>query len=96
MKSTKKNLTGLTHDEVTKRQQQYGAMTEGKSSVFISHRLASTRFCDRVLFLERGRIAEEGTHEELLRKGGGYAAIFAVQSKYYQEGGDEREEAEMA
>lgn len=76
--------------------QKYSAMTAGKSSVFISHRLASTRFCDRILFLEHGRIAEEGTHEELLRKGGGYAALFAVQSKYYQEGGDEREEAEMA
>ena len=76
--------------------QKYSAMTAGKSSVFISHRLASTRFCDCILFLEHGRIAEEGTHEELLRKGGGYAALFAVQSKYYQEGGDEREEAEMA
>ena len=73
--------------------QKYSAMTEGKSSVFISHRLASTRFCDRVLFLERGRIAEEGTHEELLRKGGGgYAALFAVQKKYYEEGADSHEE----
>lgn len=68
--------------------QKYNAMTQGKTSVFISHRLASTRFCDRILFLEHGRIAEEGTHEALLRKNGGYAALFQVQSRYYQEGRD--------
>ena len=68
--------------------QKYSAMTAGKTSVFISHRLASTRFCDRILFLDHGRIAEEGTHEALLRKGGGYAALFEVQSRYYQEGRD--------
>ena len=67
---------------------KYSAMTAGKTSVFISHRLASTRFCDRILFLDHGRIAEEGTHEALLRKGGGYAALFEVQSRYYQEGRD--------
>lgn len=68
--------------------QKYSTMTAGKTSVFISHRLASTRFCDRILFLDHGRIAEEGTHEALLRKGGGYAALFEVQSRYYQEGRD--------
>lgn len=68
--------------------QKYSAMTAGKTSVFISHRLASTRFCDRILFLDHGRIAEEGTHDELLGKGGGYAALFEVQSRYYQEGRD--------
>ena len=68
--------------------QKYSTMTAGKTSVFISHRLASTRFCDRILFLDHGRIAEEGTHEELLRRGGGYAALFEVQSRYYQEGRD--------
>lgn len=66
--------------------QKYADMTAGKTSVFISHRLASTRFCDRILFLERGEIAEEGTHEDLLALGGGYAKLFAVQSQYYQEG----------
>jgi len=67
---------------------KYSAMTAGKTSVFISHRLASTRFCDRILYLDHGRIAEEGTHDALLGKGGGYAALFEVQSRYYQEGRD--------
>ena len=67
--------------------QKYSDMTAGKTSVFISHRLASTRFCDRILFIADGGIAEEGTHQELLAKGGAYAELFAVQSHYYQEGG---------
>ena len=67
--------------------QKYSDMTAGKTSVFISHRLASTRFCDRILFIADGGIAEEGTHQELLAKGGAYAELFAVQSRYYQEGG---------
>ena len=67
---------------------KYNEMTAGKTSVFISHRLASTRFCDRVIFLADGGIAEEGTHEELLALGGGYADLFEVQSRYYKEGRD--------
>lgn len=67
---------------------KYNEMTAGKSSVFISHRLASTRFCDRILFLKDGAIAEEGTHEELLARGGGYASLFHIQARYYQEGRD--------
>ena len=67
---------------------KYSGMTQGKTSLFISHRLASTRFCDRILFLEQGRIAEEGTHNELLARGGGYAKLFDVQSQYYREGGE--------
>lgn len=64
--------------------QKYNAMTHGRTSFFISHRLASTRFCDRILFVDGGKIAEEGTHEELLKNGGGYAYLFEVQSKYYR------------
>ncbi len=63
---------------------KYHDMTRGRSSVYISHRLASTRFCDRILLIEDGRIAEEGTHEGLLAAGGRYAELFEVQSKYYR------------
>jgi ATP-binding cassette subfamily B protein len=69
--------------------QKYSQMTNGRTSIFISHRLASTRFCDRILFIKGGNIAEEGSHEQLLKLGGEYARLFEVQSKYYQEGGNE-------
>ena len=64
---------------------KYHEMTLSRSSVYISHRLASTRFCDRVIFLENGVIAEEGTHDELISRGGSYAKLFEVQSRYYRE-----------
>lgn len=66
--------------------QKYNEMTSGKSSIYISHRLASTRFCDRIIMIVDGSIGEEGTHEELLKAGGRYAELFEVQSKYYKEG----------
>ena len=65
--------------------QKYSEMTKHRSSVYISHRLASTRFCDRIILISDGRIAEEGTHETLLQKGAAYAELFEVQSKYYRE-----------
>lgn len=67
---------------------KYNEMTAGKTSIFISHRLASTRFCDRIIFVAEGNITEEGTHESLLALGGEYAKLFQIQSRYYQEGRD--------
>nr|WP_302111763.1 ABC transporter ATP-binding protein [uncultured Acetatifactor sp.] len=64
--------------------EKYDEMIQGKTAVFISHRLSSTRFCDRILFLEEGRIAQEGSHESLMREGGPYAELFALQARYYQ------------
>ena len=65
--------------------QQYAQLVENKTSIFISHRLSSTRFCDRILFLENGKIKESGTHEELMKLKGSYANMFNVQSRYYVE-----------
>lgn len=65
---------------------KYSEMTRGKTSLFISHRLASTRFCDRIIFVADGGVREEGTHESLLALDGEYAHLFEVQSRYYQEG----------
>ncbi|MCL2775620.1 MAG: ABC transporter ATP-binding protein/permease [Oscillospiraceae bacterium] len=65
---------------------RYNELAAGKTSVYISHRLASTRFCDRIIFIENKTIAESGTHDELLKIGGKYANLFEIQSKYYKEG----------
>ncbi|MBQ1504866.1 MAG: ATP-binding cassette domain-containing protein, partial [Oscillospiraceae bacterium] len=64
---------------------EYARFSSGKTSVFISHRLASTRFCDRILMIENGKIIEEGTHTALLAKGGKYAELYALQSSYYSD-----------
>lgn len=65
--------------------ERYHELSAGKTTLFISHRLASTRFCDRILLLENGQIAEEGTHGELLERKGKYAQMYRVQSKYYEQ-----------
>ncbi len=67
----------------------YNKYSKGKTAVFISHRLASTRFSDRIIMLENGRIIEEGSHNELIGLNGKYAQMFQIQSNYYQ-----KEEAE--
>lgn len=65
---------------------KYRELTQGKTSIYISHRFASTRFCDRIVLLGDGVIQESGSHEELMESNGQYAYMFGVQSKYYKEG----------
>lgn len=67
--------------------EKYHALSEGKTTFFISHWLASTKFCDRILFFEEGEIREDGTHEELMERQGSYAEMFSIQSQYYRKGG---------
>lgn len=64
--------------------EEYAELCEDKISIFISHRLSSTRFCDRILFMENGRIVEQGTHDELMVLNGKYANMYQIQSHYYQ------------
>lgn len=57
----------------------------GKTMIYISHRLSSTRFCDRIVLLQSGKIVEEGTHESLIDRDSLYKHLFDVQSMYYKE-----------
>lgn len=65
--------------------EEYNHLTEDKTSLFISHRLASTKFCDRIILLEDGKIKELGCHEELMNSQGEYKKLFDIQSHYYKE-----------
>ncbi len=71
---------------------RYADFSKGKSSVFISHRLASTRFCDRIMLIENGVIAEMGTHSELMETNGKYAELYNLQSSYYNDNKTPEEE----
>lgn len=62
----------------------YNRTLQGITTLFISHRLASTRFCDRIILLSEGRIAEEGSHDKLMEQEGLYYDLFKVQSQYYE------------
>lgn len=67
--------------------QSFDGMIGGKSAVYISHRLSSTRFCDTIAMFKGGEMVEYGTHDELLKKDGAYAEMFRVQAQYYVEDG---------
>lgn len=66
---------------------KYNELTKDKLSFFISHRLSSTRFCDRILFVSNGQIIEQGSHEELMALKGAYYKMYQIQSYYYKEQG---------
>ena len=65
--------------------EEYNRISAKRTSVFISHRLASTRFCDRIFYLDNGTIVECGSHEELIMEQGKYHDMFMIQSHYYKE-----------
>lgn len=75
---------------------KYDEITSGRTSFYISHRLASTAFCDKILFLENGKITETGTHKALMDAKGKYFKMYSMQSYYYNEenaGGEKNEKA---
>ncbi len=65
--------------------ESFSNLVEGKTAVYISHRLASTRFCDKIALFDHDGLKEYGTHEELMERHGSYYEMFTVQGKYYQE-----------
>lgn len=63
--------------------QQFDAMVAGKTAVYVSHRMSSARFCDRIAVFRDGEIGELGTHEELMEKDSHYAELYRMQARYY-------------
>ena len=66
---------------------RFHEVTENKTAIYISHRLASTRFCDTILMIKGGKIIESGNHDDLIAKNGEYAYMFDIQSHYYKQEG---------
>ena len=69
------------HDIYTK----FNGIVGTRTAIYISHRLSSCRFCDEITVMEDGRIAERGSHDELLDKGGVYKSLWTAQAKYYKD-----------
>lgn len=65
--------------------ERFNSIMENKTAIYISHRLASVKFCDRVAVFEGGRVTEYGTHDELMAQNGTYFNMFTTQAKYYKE-----------
>ncbi|MDE5545907.1 MAG: ABC transporter ATP-binding protein/permease [Anaeroplasmataceae bacterium] len=83
-------LDALAEAEIYK---SFDDLVTNKTAIYISHRLSSTKFCDKIAFFDSEGLKEYGTHEELLQAKKGYYHMFTVQGKYYQEGGNPNEEA---
>jgi len=74
-------LDARAEDEVFQR---FADLTKGKTAVLISHRFSTVRMADRILVLDQGKLAEIGTHQELLEQDSIYASLFKLQAKGYQ------------
>lgn len=68
----------------SKMYEKYNLLVKDKTSIFISHRLSSTKFCDRIILLNDGEIIEQGSHENLIKKNGIYSKMFEIQAQYYK------------
>ena len=66
--------------------QRFDSIMESKTAIYISHRLASVKFCDKVLVMAEGEIAGYGTHEELINNNDLYREMYVKQSAYYSDG----------
>ncbi len=75
-------LDALAEQEIYEK---FNSLVKDKTAIYISHRLASTRFCDVIAFFENGQLIEYGTHTELMTKNGRYAEMFRLQAHYYSE-----------
>jgi ATP-binding cassette subfamily B protein len=64
--------------------ERFAKMAAGRAAILISHRLSTVRMADRILMMEDGRIVEEGSHDELIARGGAYARLFEMQAKNYR------------
>ena len=71
--------------------QDYFKFSKDKLSIFISHRLSSTRFCDRILYIKHGEVTEEGTHEDLMQAKKDYYKLYEAQAHYYRNNEEEKE-----
>lgn len=71
--------------------ESFSDLVENKTAIYISHRLSSTRFCDRIMLFGDGKLLEDGSHDELMALKGQYYNLFKIQGKYYQNGGEDIE-----
>ena len=76
--------------------ERFDEMIGDRSAVYISHRLASTRFCDSIAMFEEGHLAEYGSHDELMAANGKYAEMFNTQAQYYRENPRDEESGVIA
>lgn len=65
--------------------ENFDKLVNDKTAIYISHRMSSCKFCDRIVVIGDGGILEEGDHESLLKNGGRYAELYNTQAAYYEE-----------
>ena len=63
--------------------QRFDQMVQGKTSIYISHRMSSCRFCDNIIVFDEGKIIEQGSHDKLMENKGLYSELWNAQAQYY-------------